>query len=95
MNKLFTLFFCFSFLLIPAYAFPLHHKHVARLKAQVRFLATGELIRVAQGLSHDEYLVSVSIHSHADQQQVARLVDDYINFAPPIPQKTRIRYCEG
>lgn len=89
MKKLFALFFCCNFLLASAHAFPFHHKHAPRLKAHVRFLATGELIRVALGLSHDEYLVSVAIASHTDQKQVARLVDDYINFAPPIPQNVQ------
>ena len=89
MKKLFSLLFFCNFLLASAHAFPFHHKHAPMLKAHVRFLATGELIRVAQGLSHDEYLVSVSTHSSAEQQQVARLVDDYINFAPPIPQNVQ------
>lgn len=66
-----------------------HHKHIVTTRAQVRFLATGMLLRVAQGLSHDEYLVTLSGDAGKAQPEVARLVDDYINFAPPIPPRVQ------
>jgi hypothetical protein len=57
------------------------------LKARVRFLATGTLIRGTQGSNQDQYLVEVA-ETPASEPIIARLLDDYPTYELPLPYET-------
>lgn len=56
--------------------------HVQR--ATVRFLATSTVYRTTWGMDEDDYLTAVKFPK-SGSSVLARLVDEYSNWAPPIP----------
>lgn len=54
------------------------------LRVQVRFLATSTLYRTTWGMNEDNYLADLMSPKNS-QPLLARLVDEYSNWAPPIP----------
>jgi hypothetical protein len=53
------------------------------LKARVRFLATGSIIRTTWGSNRDEYLVEVTATPEGESV-LARMIDDYASYQPPL-----------
>jgi hypothetical protein len=53
------------------------------LKARVRFLATGSLIRGTWGSNQDQYLVEVA-ETPTSEPVLARLIDDYATYQLPL-----------
>lgn len=57
---------------------------VHRQKGRVRFLATSTLYRTTWGMNEDIYLVDLTFPK-SGQPALARLINEYSNWAPPIP----------
>jgi hypothetical protein len=54
-------------------------------KARVRFLATSTLYRTTFGMNEDIYLGELTFAKREDEHVLARVINQYSNWEPPIP----------
>jgi hypothetical protein len=54
-------------------------------KARVRFIATSTLYRTTWGMNEDIYLGELTFAKREDEHVLARVINQYSNWEPPIP----------
>jgi len=67
----------------------LAHLHSETQKLRIHFLATGTLLHGTWGLNQDIYLAEL-ISKTGGSDQLIRIVDEYPQFAPPLPRPALI-----
>jgi len=74
-------------LILAVFPYPAEAKTHRVLKARVRFLATGSLIRGTWGSNQDQYLIEVT-ENPTSEPVLARLFDDYATYQLPLSHDT-------